>query len=68
MGTHEEKSEHMIPGPGRLLAYVERLGETGFNSQESEGWEWLDFLSVNLLESENQKIIAAEGHPKNNWV
>ena len=37
MGTGEEKSEHMIPGPGIFPAYVERLRETGFNSQESEG-------------------------------
>lgn len=37
MGTGEEMSKQIIPGAGRLLAYVERLRETGFYSQQSEG-------------------------------
>lgn len=68
MGAGEEKCKHMISGPGRLIAYVETLRETGFYNQGSEGWEWLDFLSINFSEYKNQKIITAEGYPKNNWV
>jgi len=37
MGTGEAKSEQMIPGAGRFIAYVERLRETGSYSQQSEG-------------------------------
>lgn len=36
-GAGEEKSEHMISGPGRLIAYVERLAFTTREVKDKSG-------------------------------
>lgn len=54
-GTGEEKSEQMMPGAGRLPAFMERLRGAGFYSQQSEGWERLYFLSISVPGCKNQK-------------